>query len=73
MIQWIKDLFCRDQAVRSEFAFVEETLRARIVELERENDVLSTKLRAAARANSRTRQANVSAKVVKKSTSKAKK
>lgn len=66
MIQWIKDLFKPDEAQQAAFAFVEETLRARIVELERENDVLSTKLRAAARANSKTRQANVKAAPVKK-------
>lgn len=66
MIQWIKELFCRDQAVRSEYAFVEETLRARIGELEQENEQLRTKLRAAARANSKTRHANVKAAPVKK-------
>ena len=66
MIQWIKDLFRPDVALRTEFAFVEETLRARIAELEADNDVLSQKLRAAARANSKTRQANVKAAPVKK-------
>jgi hypothetical protein len=68
MIQWIKDLFKPNEALLTEFAFVEETLRARIVELERENNVLSSKLRAAARATSKTRQANVKAAPVKKVT-----
>lgn len=66
MIEWIKELFCRDQAVRTEYAFVEETLRGRIAELEAENEQLRTKLRAAARANSKIRQANVKAASVKK-------
>ena len=70
MIQFLKDLFKPDEAMRSEFAFVKETLRARIVELERENQVLSSKLRAAARANSKTRQANVKAAPVKKAAKK---
>jgi hypothetical protein len=66
MIEWIKNLFRPDEAQRTEFAFVEETLRARITELEADNAVLSQKLRAAARANSKTRQANVKAAPVKK-------
>ena len=66
MIQWIKDLFRPDDAQRNVFAFVEETLRARIGELEQENEQLRTKLRAAARATSKTRQANVKAAPVKK-------
>lgn len=66
MIQWIKDLFRPDEALRSEYAFVEENLRARIGELEQENEQLRTKLRAAARANSKTRQANVKSAPVKK-------
>lgn len=66
MIQWLKDLFRPDEAQRTEFAFVEETLRARIAELEADNKVLSQKLRAAARATSKTRQANIKAAPVKK-------
>lgn len=66
MIQWIKDLFRPDEAQGNAFAFVEETLRARIGELEQENEQLRTKLRAAARATSKTRQANVKAAPVKK-------
>lgn len=38
MIQWIKDLFRPDEAQGNAFAFVEETLRARIGELEQENE-----------------------------------
>lgn len=66
MIQWFKDLFRPDEAQRTEFAFVEETLRARIAELEADNKVLGQKLRAAARATSKTRQANIKAAPVKK-------
>lgn len=50
----------------SEFSFVATTLHDRIAELEAENEQLKTKLRAAARATSRTRQANIKAAPVKK-------
>ena len=66
MIQWLKDLFRPDEAQRTEFAFVEETLRARILELEAENTSLTQKLRAAARATSKSRQSNIKAAPVKK-------
>ena len=63
ILNWFKG---EDVVPMSEFAFVGDTLRARIYELEAENQILSQKLRAAARATSRTRQANVKAAPVKK-------
>lgn len=63
IINWFKG---EEVVTASEFWFVGDTLRARIAELEAENQILSAKLRAAARATSKTRQANVKAAPVKK-------
>lgn len=63
IIKWFHG---EDVVPLSEFAFVGETLRSRIAELEAENEQLRTKLRAAQRATSKTRLANTKAASVKK-------
>lgn len=63
IINWFRG---EDVVPFSEFSFVATTLHDRIAELEAENEQLKSKLRAAARATSRTRQANIKAAPVKK-------